>query len=51
MPKTKFNKAVSTAIALSIVANVSVPISANQLIPFTGKIPFPWQTVGWAKFL
>ena len=41
MPKTKFNKAVSTAITLSIVANVSVPISANQLIPFTGKIPFP----------
>lgn len=41
MPKIKFNKAISIAIALSIVANVSVSISANQLIPFAGKIPLP----------
>lgn len=37
MPKIKFNRLISIAIAAAIVANASAPISANQLMPFAEK--------------
>jgi hypothetical protein len=37
MPKNHFKQAVSTAISLSIVANMAAPVHANELAPVAGK--------------
>ena len=37
MPKNHFKQAVSTAISLSIVANMAAPVNANELAPVDEK--------------